>query len=351
MMPGRGENRRPKRHERQAHDMSTLSLSLEEIHSLALDTMLANGCDDANASALADIVTRAERDGSHSHGLFRVPGYVKALRSGKVNGKAKPKVSKKAGAVVHVDGGGCFAPLAQAVGLPVLAETAAETGVAALSLTNIHHFAALWPETEFLADRGLVGIACTAYMPMVAPAGSKEKLFGTNPISFAWPRPGKPPVCYDMATAAMAMGDVQIAARDGKSVPLGTGLDAEGNETTDPAAIAEGVLLPFGGYKGSAIALMVELLAAGLTGESFSYEAAESDNHDGGPPRGGEMVIALSPALIAGDGWEAHVEGFMDRLTGLDGVRVPGARRHVNRLDTGPRSINAELVETIRGLV
>lgn len=330
--------------------MSTLSLTLDEIHDLARATMLANGCDAKNADALADIVTRAERDGSHSHGLFRIPGYVKALRSGKVDGTATPVVTRRTPAVVHVDGGGCFAPRAQAVGLPALAEAATEVGVATLSLTNIHHFAALWPETEYLADRGLVGIACTAYMPMVAPAGSTEKLFGTNPISFAWPRPGKPPVCYDMATAAMAMGDIQIAARDGKTVPLGTGLDADGNETTDPAKIAAGVLLPFGGYKGSAIALMVELLAAGLTGEAFSYEAAENDNHDGGPPRGGEMVIALSPALIAGDGWETHAEAFMERLTSLDGTRIPGARRHENRRDTGPRQINRELVETIRGL-
>ena len=204
--------------------MSKTSLSLDEIYALAHDTMMANGCDEANAGALADIVMRAERDGSHSHGLFRVPGYVKALRSGKVDGKAKPTVTKKTPAIIHVDGHGCFAPLAQAAGLPVLAEATAEIGVAALSLTGVHHFAALWPETEFLADRGLVGIACTAYMPMVAPSGTREKLFGTNPISFAWPRPGKPPVCYDMATAAMAMGDVQIAARDGKTVPLGTAL-------------------------------------------------------------------------------------------------------------------------------
>lgn len=330
--------------------MTTQSMSLDEIYTLIHSTMMANNCDDANASALADIMTRAERDGSHSHGLFRVPGYVKALRSGKVDGKAKPTVTKKTPAIVHVDGHGCFAPLAQAAGLPVLAEATAEIGVGALSLTGIHHFAALWPETEYLADRGLVGIACTAYMPSVAPAGSNKALFGTNPISFAWPRPGHSPVVYDMATASMAMGDVQIAARDGKEVPLGTGLDADGQLTTDPAAIAKGVLLPFGGYKGSAIALMVELLAAGLTGEQFSYEAKENDNGDGGPPRGGEMVIGLSPALIAGDGWEAHVEGFVDRLAGLDGVRVPGARRHKNRLDTGPRKVNASLIETIKSL-
>ncbi|MEM6668384.1 MAG: Ldh family oxidoreductase [Pseudomonadota bacterium] len=330
--------------------MSTISLTLHEIYDLALATMLANGCDDENAKALADIVTRAEQDGSHSHGLFRLPGYVKALRSGKVDGAARPVVTRRTASVIHVDGQRGFAPLAQAAGLPVLASAAAETGVAALSLTNIHHFAALWPETEYLADRGLVGIACTAYMPAVAPAGSTEKLFGTNPISFAWPRPGKKPVCFDMATAAMAMGDVQIAARDGASVPPGTGLDADGNETTDPAEIAKGVLLPFGGYKGSAIAMMVELLAAGLTGDQFSYEAAETDNRDGGPPRGGEMVIALSPAMIAGAGWEAHADAFVNRLSGLEGVRVPGARRHANRSDLGPRQIHKALIETIRSL-
>ena len=331
--------------------MSTRDLSLDEIYSLAKNVMLANGCDTANAEALADIICRAERDGSHSHGLFRVPGYVKALRSGKVDGKAKPTIKHLTPAVIQVDGHGCFAPLAQAVGLPALTEATEKIGIAALSLVGVHHFAALWPETEYLADRGFVGIACTAYMPAVAPAGSNEALFGTNPLSFAWPRPGHNPVVYDMATASMAMGDVQIAARDGREVPLGTGLDANGQPTTDPAAIAKGVLLPFGGYKGSAIAMMVELLAAGMTGEQFSFEARDTDNKDGGPPRGGEMIIGMSPAIIAGDGWQDHVEGFVQKLSNIDGVRIPGVRRHKNRMDKGPRPINLALIETINSLL
>ena len=331
--------------------MSTTDLSLDEIYSLAKKVMLANGCNTANAEALADIICRAERDGSHSHGLFRVPGYVKALRSGKVDGEAKPTIRHLTPAVLQVDGHGCFAPLAQAVGLPALTEATAKIGIAALSLVGVHHFAALWPETEYLADRGFVGIACTAYMPSVAPAGSNEALFGTNPLSFAWPRPGHNPVVYDMATASMAMGDVQIAARDGREVPLGTGLDANGQPTTDPAAIAKGVLLPFGGYKGSAIAMMVELLAAGMTGEQFSFEARDTDNKDGGPPRGGEMIIGMSPAIIAGDGWQDHVDGFVQKLSSIDGVRMPGARRHKNRMDKGPRPINLALIETINSLL
>ena len=139
-----------------------------------------------------------------------------------------------------------------------------------MRVINSFHFAALWPETEFLAEHGLVGLACTAFKPSVAPAGARQAFFGTNPLSFAWPRPDAAPLVFDMATATLAKGDVQIAARDGKTVPLGTGLGPDGEPTQDPAAILKGVLLPFGGYKGSAIALMVELLAAGLTGDYFS---------------------------------------------------------------------------------
>jgi len=197
----------------------------------------------------------------------------------------------------------------------------------------------------------LVGFACTSYKPMVAPAGAKKALFGTNPISFAWPRPGKTPVVYDMATAAMAMGEVMVAARDGHTVPLGTGLNKDGKETTDPKEISKGgVLLPFGGYKGSAIAMMVELLAGALVGENFSYETAAKDNKDGGPPSGGEFILAISPEKIAGPDWEKHSDEFFKKMQSMDGVRLPGERRHKNRLDKGPRKINKELIEKIEKL-
>jgi delta1-piperideine-2-carboxylate reductase len=211
--------------------------------------------------------------------------------------------------------------------------------------------AALWPETEAIAEAGLVGFACTSYKPMVAPAGAKKALFGTNPISFAWPRPGKTPVVYDMATAAMAMGEVMVAARDGHKVPLGTGLNKDGKETTDPKEITKGgVLLPFAGYKGSAIAMMVELLAGALVGETFSYETAVKDNNDGGPPRGGEFILAISPEKIAGSNWDKHSNEFFKRMQSMDGVRLPGERRHKNRLDLGPRKINEELIKKIKKL-
>ena len=331
--------------------MSTISLSLDEIYDLAKKTLLSNGCDQENANILSDAIMRAERDGSHSHGLFRLPAYVAALKSKKVNGKARPEVKKISPSVIKVLGNNAFAPMVLKVGLPELIKLAKETGVAVLAITNAHHMAAMWPETEAVAESGLVSFACTSYMPMVAPAGAKKALFGTNPISFAWPRPGKTPVVYDMATASMAMGEVQVAKREGHKVPLGTGLTKDGKETTDPGAIADGgVLLPFGGYKGSAIAMMVELMAGALVGDNFSYETAAKDNNDGGPPSGGEFILAISPDKLSGKEWDKHSNEFFDKMKSMEGVRLPGERRHKNRLDKGPRNINEELVNKIKSL-
>ncbi|MAV63701.1 MAG: oxidoreductase [Candidatus Marinimicrobia bacterium] len=332
--------------------MNTTSLKLNEIYDLAFNVLKKYGCDELNAEAVATTVTHAERDGSVSHGLFRIPGYVASLKSKKVNGNSRPSNNFLTQNAIRVEGDYGFAPMAIKVGMPKLIETVNKHGVGVLTITNTHHFAALWHETETLAENNLIGLACTAYKPSVAPAGAKKPLFGTNPISFAWPRKNNTPVVYDMATSTMAMGEVQVAARDGHKVPYGTGLDKEGEKTDDPSKIANGgVLLTFGDYKGSAIAMMIELLAAGLVGDLFSFEAKEEDNNDGGPARGGEFIIALSPELIAGKKWNEHAEKFFEQMKSLEGVRLPGERRHKNREDKGPRKINSELVTKINNLL
>jgi len=331
--------------------VSTVSLTLDEIFDLSKKTLLANGCDAETASILSDLIMKAERDGSLSHGLFRLPAYVSGLKSGKINGKGKPEVKIISPSVIRVIGNNCLAPVVLNKGVPELIKAAKENGIAVLAITNSHHMAAMWPETEMIAEQGLVAFACTSYKPMVAPAGAKKALFGTNPISFAWPRPGKTPVVYDMATASMAMGEVQVAKREGHKVPLGTGLNKEGKETTDPGEIADGgVLLPFGGYKGSGIAMMVELLAGALVGDNFSYETAAKDNKDGGPPSGGEFILAISPDKLSGNDWNKHSNEFFEKMKSMEGVRLPGERRHKNRLDKGPRNINEELVNKIKSL-
>ena len=327
----------------------TQSLSLADIEDLAYTALSGAGADEDNARAVAENVARAEQDGALSHGLFRIPGYVAGLKSGKVNGNANPETITQ-GAIVRCDAQNGYAPLALKRACPVLAETAKQYGTAVLTLTRAHHFAALWHETESLANLGVAALACTCYMPAVAPAGGNSPLFGTNPISFAWPRTNNSPVVFDMATASMAKGEIQLAAQENRSLPQGCGLDKDGNHSTDPNEILKGVILPFGGYKGSAISLMVELLSAALIGENFSFEAAQNDNKDGAPPRGGEFILALAPQVLAGDDWNKHAESLFNKMKDMPGVRLPGERRHQNRKDEGERQVNVALINKIKAL-
>ena len=313
--------------------MSAIMMTEQEVQQLVQDCLTANGCNPENAAALGRTIASAERDGSASHGLFRMPGYIASLRSGKVNGSADPKVTRISPAVVKVDGDHGYAPLALEKGREALIEAARENGIAAMALVNVHHFAALWVEVEPIAEAGLAAMAFTTYKPAVVPAGAKTPLFGTNPMCFGWPRGDKPPMVFDQASASMARGEVMIAARDGHDIPMGTGVDADGNPTTKPQKIIDGgALLPFGGHKGSTIAMMIELLVAGLTGMDFSYEAQKNDNNDGGPPNGGEFMLAIDPNRFGdAEGWLNHSEAFLGRLAAMEGAHMPGNRRYTNR--------------------
>jgi LDH2 family malate/lactate/ureidoglycolate dehydrogenase len=328
-------------------------LTLDEVHALAFQVLCVNGVSEAQARAIADTITAAERDDCKSHGLFRLPGYVNSVRSGKVTPDAVPEMHELAPAIVRVDGQNGFAPLALQIGRAPLAEKARRHGIAALAVTQIYHFAALWPEVEALAEQGLVAFAFTAAMSYVAPAGGSQPLYGTNPMAFAWPRAEHPPLVFDQASSASARGEIQLHLRDGTAIPAGWAIDAEGHPTTEPAAALAGAQLPFGGYKGAAIALMIELLAGALIGEVFSFEASARDNHDGGPPVGGEFMIALDPARCVAHGDRqrqlAHAEQLFAKILAQEGTRLPSDRRYAARLRTLaqgitiPRALDEEL--------
>lgn len=318
-------------------------LSLDEVRDLATRTLVHLGASKDNADAVADVITAAERDECKSHGLFRLPGYSVALRNGRIDGKAVPVIADLAPGVVQVDARGGFAPLALIAGRAPLAAKARSQGIAAMPLVNAYHFAALWYEVEALAQLGLVAFAFVNSRSYVAPAGGAKPLFGTNPMAFGWPRKGRPPLVFDQASSASARGEIMIHKRDGKPIPEGWAIDREGAPTTDPAAALAGAQLPFGGYKGAAIALMVELMASGLPQSHFGYEAAAEDTGDGGPAKGGELMLAMDSArfVSGGDGDAAldHAEQLFARLLGQDGTRLPSDRRYAARRRTPTEGI------------
>ena len=308
-------------------------LSLDEIHHLANTLLIDKGFSADQAGAIADTVTAAERDGCQSHGLFRIPFYVKALLNEHADPRVAPTATVTDSAVVHVDAHGGFCPLSLRVGEPLLVAKARKHGIAALAIHDTYNIAALWPEVERLAEQGLVAFAFTAANSFVAPAGGTKPLFGTNPMAFGFPRQDHPPLVFDQASSASARGEIQLHQREGKPIPEGWAVDKDGVPTTDPDAALAGAQLPFGGHKGSSIALMVELLAGALIGDLFSSESSAADSQGVGAPLGGEFIMAIDPAHCNGStNHLLRAEQLFADVLEQPGTRLPSQRRYSTRV-------------------
>ncbi|MGM0768378.1 MAG: Ldh family oxidoreductase [Pseudomonadota bacterium] len=309
-------------------------IDFSELEALLATIFERHGTSPEVAYTLANNCASAQRDGALSHGVFRIPGYLSTLKSGWVNGQAVPAVEDVAPGFVTVDAGNGFAQPALAAAHNLMLKKARANGIAMLAIRNSHHFAALWPDVEPYAREGMVALAFVNSMACVVPFGGKKPLFGTNPISFAAPRAHSDPLVFDLATSAMAHGDVQIAAREGRTLPRGCGVDADGKATTDPAAILNGgALLPFGGHKGSALSMMVELLAAALTGGNFSFEFDWSPYPGAKTPWTGELVIVIDPSRGAGNDFAKRVETLVQEMEWAGQARQPGDKRYQQRAE------------------
>lgn len=305
-----------------------------EVEALVGRILHAQGFSSADAALLARNCVTAEADGSSSHGLFRVRHYADTIRSGYADAKAKPVLEDVAPGILRADAANGFALMAIEKARDPLCAKARTNGIAALLVRNSHHLGALYLDIEEFVREGFVALALVNSEAMVAPPGAARAVYGTNPVAFGAPRLTNGPVFFDQSSSTTAFGEVQMAARDGRRLPDGTGIDAGGNVTGDPAAILDGgALLTFGGHKGASIALMVEILCAALVGGDFSYEVSWKDHQGAMTARTGETIILIDPG--AGS---AHGRPFAERLDGLTAAlkaagqhRVPGERRLESR--------------------
>lgn len=309
----------------------TFPLSLGEIETLSNAVLRASGTDTGNARSVARSIMRAEADGIHSHGLFRLPTYAEHVRAGKVDGKATPAVQKVSPAGLKADACTGFAHPAIDAGFAALVPLAKAQGVAALAVTNSYNCGVVGHHVEDLALQGLVALAFVNAPKSMAAHGGKRPFFGTNPIAFATPRQGTSPLVFDMASSQIPRSELQMAAREGRSIPLGWAIDKDGQPTTDAKAAMDGALVPFGNHKGSGIALMADLMAAALTGACFSHEAASFVAKDDGPPRTGQFFIALAPDPFGGPQAAERMEKLFTALLAEPGTHLPGDRRQTHR--------------------
>ena len=311
----------------------TQTLTLAEIEDLSFRALVAAGTSEANARPLAVATAATEADGVASHGLAYIPIYAEHVQCGKVDGNATPVLARPRPGVISVDAATGFAHPAIDAGFEALIPVAREQGIAVLAIRNSYNCGVLGYHTARLARAGLVGLGFTNAPASIAPSGGSKPVVGTNPFSVAVPgEDGEPELLIDQSASTIAKSEVMKHAREGREIPLGWALDADGNPTTDPDAGLKGSMAPSGGYKGVSVALLTEIMAAALTGATLGINASPFSGTAGGPPKTGQMFIAIDPAATSNDTFRAGMVGIVEAVRGQPGAHVPGDGRRGKRI-------------------
>ncbi|MEQ9606174.1 MAG: Ldh family oxidoreductase [Kiloniellaceae bacterium] len=319
-------------------------LSLQEAEALVVRALTAAGTSSSNADCVAAALVAAEADGQRGHGFSRVAAYAAQVKSGKVDGKAEPKVEVLSDSAVRIDAGAGFAFPAIERARKELRRMAAESVIAVAGIHHSHHFGQAGYHVERLAEKGLVGLMVGNSPQAMAPWGGSRGIFGTNPIAFAAPRKEQPPLVIDLSLSKVARGKVMAAAKTGETIPEGWALDPEGRPTTDPEAALAGTMIPMGDAKGAALAMMVEILSASLIGANHAFEASSFFTAEGPPPGVGQFLLAIDPGPLSGGTFAARLEVLIEALEAQDGARLPGSRRLAARAAAARDGIHVPVV-------
>ena len=313
--------------------IDTRTLSLAEIEDLALRALMAAGTSEKNARPLAVATAATEADGVASHGLAYIPIYCEHVGCGKVDGQAAPVLTHPRPAALHVDAATGFAHPAIEMGFERLIPLAREQGIAVLNIHNSYNCGVLGYHTHRLAAAGLVGLGFTTAPASIAPSGGAKPVVGTNPFSLATPGGGGAvDMLIDQSASTIAKSEVMKYAREDRAIPVGWALDAEGQPTTDPNVGLKGSMAPSGGYKGVGVALMVEVMAAALSGATLGIHAAPFSGTAGGPPKTGQCFIAIDPGTPSGGDYSTRMIGLIAAIRAQAGAHLPGDGRRAKRI-------------------
>lgn len=317
----------------------------------------AIGAPPTTATRVAQALVDSNLVGHDSHGLIRIPQYLRDVQLGRVNPTASPTIIHATPATAVVDGQWAFGQVGASFALEQAMSRAKTLGLGAAGLRHAWHVGRLGEYAETAAQAGLVTLMlCNSVAARVTPFGGREPRFATNPLCWGVPVPGQPPVILDFATSMVAEGKVRLAHTAGKPIPVGWVMDALGQPTTNPSDLyTGGALLPFGGHKGSGLALIVDLLGGLMIGMGAP---SVPDTTLGN----GMLIIALDPAAFgAADAFAQDATTLLARVKdtqpapGFEGVMLPGepeVMTRAKRLASGipiDSATWAAIVEAARG--
>lgn len=288
------------------------------------------GMEPRDAGLLADTLVAADLRGVHSHGVLRVPEYVKRLTRDGVDPRGRPRVVRAEGACLVVDGGNSMGQIGAAFAMERAIERAATTGIAAVAVRGSNHCGAMaWYAMQAL-PHDMIGLATTNALPTMAPWGGAERLLGINPLAVAIPAGEELPIVYDAAFSASSHGKIRVYLQKGLPIPEGWATDREGRPTTDPAEAIHGLLQPIGGFKGTALAIIMGILSSMLSGASFGAELGSLEM-GARPGQDGHFLAAIRISAFEDVArFKARVDGLIRqvhacrRAPGVERIYLPG---------------------------
>jgi LDH2 family malate/lactate/ureidoglycolate dehydrogenase len=283
-----------------------------------------------DAGLLAESLVFADLRGVHSHGVLRVPEYVKKLTIGGVDPRGVPSVVRDVGACLVIDGGNAMGQIATDFAMKRVLERARTTGIAAAAIRGSNHNGAMAFYAMQALPHDMIGLATTNALPTMAPWGGAERLLGINPLGIAIPAAEEFPIVYDAAFSGSSHGKLRIYQQRGQPLPEGWALDAEGRPTTDPAAAIDGLLMPIGGYKGTALAMIMGILSSMLSGAAYGTELGDMERGPD-PGRDGHFLLAIDVAAFEDVArFKARVDAAIRQIhtatpaPGVDRIYAPG---------------------------
>jgi L-2-hydroxycarboxylate dehydrogenase (NAD+) len=312
-----------------------------------------------DAKIVSDCLVFAHMRGFDTHGLPCLAGYVECLEQGRIKSKPDIVVDKPSACTARLDADNGLGQVAAHRAMSYAIEAAEQSGVGAAVVRRSNHFGAACCYSMLALPQDCIGLVTSNASAVAAPFGSLEPFLGTNPLSIAVPTLKEPPFVIDMATSEGARKKVRQALSRGDSLPPGWALDKEGNPTTDPKAALEGVLLPFGGMKGSAITLLLDIFSGVLSGAEFGGRVLSVlTNQERESGNGNFMLVLKVGAFMSALEFKARMDEELVRLRALQpvgGVKeviYPGFKEHFIEEERRARGIplNSGLVEEVSAI-
>jgi LDH2 family malate/lactate/ureidoglycolate dehydrogenase len=316
-------------------------VSATQLTAFVARAFIAAGLPEAEAQTVARYMVEADLRGSDTHGVIRLPLYMRRLRAGGINAKPNIRVISDRSSVALIDGDNGMGHLVMCRAAALAIEKAKASGIGWVGARMSNHAGPAALYVTLPLEHDMIGlyfaVGSNNHLP---PWGGSESLLGTNPLAVAVPTFEEPPIVLDMAPTVAAYGKVRLKAQRGEPMPVGWMINREGKPLTDPKRADEGHLLPIGDYKGYGLSLIIALLAGALNRAAVGREVIDFVKETGKPTNTGQAVMALSiEAFMSPTDFKKSVDTFIRdirhsrRLPGVERIWLPGEQSHAKSLD------------------